>query len=351
MNTKSNKNHGKNASKLFISTFNAQSLSNDSYITEFENALKYVKYDVIGLSEVKRIGEEVKEMKGYIFYYKGKERRRGTVGFAIKSTWKENILGFASYSDRVITVNMKMGTETLTIIQCYAPTSTYSESAMEEFYHDLEQAIIDLKKSEWLIVMGDFNAKIGVPQKQENDVMGSFGLGDRNDRGRMLIEFSRKNELFFSNSMFEKRESRRWTWTLGRARNEIDFILVRKSQRKLVIDVSVVNNFKFNSDHRMLRMCFKLKAKPLFRAHPTKTKIVVQRNDDLIEKFNENMKENLQCLDPSDNIQLTYNHFCESVLNSATPFRKKKKSEILISAETKSKIERREELKRKRNES
>src|SRR5690349_2816999 len=122
--------------------------------------------------------------------------------------------------------------------------------------------------------------------------MGAFGLGDRNDRGRMLIEFSRKNERFISNSLFKKRKNRRWTWTLGRAKNEIDFIMVRKSQRNLVLDVSIVNNFKINSEHRMLRLSFMIKAKPLLKVHQTNKKIIV---NELIEKFNENLKENLQC--------------------------------------------------------
>lgn len=350
MNQKFNKNQD-NAPKFFVSTFNAQSLSNDSYLIEFEHALGEINYDVIGLSEVKRIGEEVKEMNGYIFYYKGLERRRGTVGFAIKSKWKNNIVGFNSYSDRVITVSMKFQNGSLGIVQCYAPTSTYNDDAMEEFYQHLDEAVNDTSKNDWQIVMGDFNAKIGVPQKQENDVMGPFGLGERNDRGRMLIEFSRKNELFITNSMFEKRASRRWTWTLGRGRNEIDFILIRKHQRSLVSDVSVVNNFKFNSDHRLLRMSLKLKVKPFFNIHRPPMRIVVQREDRLIEQFNDNLRLQQKTLfNEKDDVQSNYDTFCESIWSSADPFRCKMKSDSVISPETRIQIELREDLKRKRND-
>lgn len=233
MNRKTNKNSTQTL-KFFISTFNAQSISNDSYMLEFENALKEIKFDVIGLSEVKQIGEEVMEMNGYIFYYKGVERRKGTVGFAINSKWKSNIQGFRSYSDRVVAVEMKFDKHNLGIIQRYAPTTTYSDAEVSRFYDQVSLAIEDLNKCTWLIVMGDMNAKIGIPSANENDVAGVNGFGVRNDRGSMLINFARSHQLFVANTIFKKRNQRKWTWTLGRARNEIDYILVKQRIKSIL---------------------------------------------------------------------------------------------------------------------
>lgn len=106
--TQKSSNNSKCASKFFVSTFNAQSISNDSFLLEFQNALKEINYDVIGLSEVKRIGEGRLDMDGFILFYKGIERRRGTVGFAIKSKWSNNIEVFKSFSDRVALLEVKI---------------------------------------------------------------------------------------------------------------------------------------------------------------------------------------------------------------------------------------------------
>ena len=190
MYSNSNKNSTKNAPKFFVSTFNAQSISNDSYLLEFENALKEVKYDVIGLSEVKRIGEGQIQLKDFTLFYYGKERRRGTVGFAIKSKWLTNIVSCKNFSDRIISLKMKFTTGTLGIIQSYAPTSSSSENEIKDFYDLLSKATDEMSNETWLIILGDFNAKIGVPDVSENDVAGQFGIGERNDRGNMLMNFS-----------------------------------------------------------------------------------------------------------------------------------------------------------------
>ena len=41
--------------------------------------------------------------------------------------------------------------------------------------------------------MGDWNAVVG--EEQVQDVVGKFGLGQRNDRGDRLIEFSRNHKF------------------------------------------------------------------------------------------------------------------------------------------------------------
>jgi exonuclease III len=196
----------KKSSKFLVSTFNAQSISNDSYLIEFENALKQIQYDVIGLSEVKRIGEGRMDMNGYIFFYSGKERRRGTVGFIVNSKWKNNIQAFKSYSDRIITLQMTFKSGSLGLIQAYAPTSSSSEQEIKSFYDQLSIAVTEMERNTWLIVLGDFNAKIGQSNGNESEVVGSFGLGQRNERSEMLIDFARSRELFISIQKTPKQE-------------------------------------------------------------------------------------------------------------------------------------------------
>ena len=56
------------------------------------------------------------------------------------------------------------------------------------------------------------------------------------------------------NTFFMKKEKHKWTWRgpNGTTKNEIDYILTNK--KHIVHDVSVINNFKFYSDHRLV--CF-----------------------------------------------------------------------------------------------
>lgn len=247
---------------------------------------------------------------------------------------------------------MKFDKNTLGIVQCYAPTTTYTDADVLKFYNDVSTAIENLKKCTWLIVMGDMNAKIGVPSANETDVIGEYGIGIRNDRGSMLINFARSHQLFVANTIFKKRKERQWTWSLGRAKNEIDYIMIRNNQKHLVKDVDVVNGFKFNSDHRMVRMTIDLKVRRLRSFKKYIPKINVQFDDNLIEKFNENLQKNLKNISEYQlhSTQEQYDQFCSDILTCAEPFRSKKQTDFVLSTVTKQEIETRETLKRKRNE-
>src|SRR5713101_6851920 len=138
----------------------------------------------------------------------------------------------------------------LRILQVYAPTSTCDEEEIENFYEELDKAM-NKNKEHFTILMGDFNAKIG---KNINNIplIGKFGLGNRNERGDLLEEFLGKQQLYIMNTFFMKKEKHKWTWRgpNGTTKNEIDYILTNK--KHIVHDVSVINNFKFYSDHRLV---------------------------------------------------------------------------------------------------
>ena len=68
----------------------------------------------------------------------------------------------------------------------------HDNETVELFYEELEKAI-DKKACSHHIVMGDFNAKIGV--RNINDKMkctGPFGTGNRNERGERLLDLLKK---------------------------------------------------------------------------------------------------------------------------------------------------------------
>ncbi|KAK3757609.1 hypothetical protein RRG08_000125 [Elysia crispata] len=108
-------------------------------------------------------------------------------------------------SDRVISCKVKLQEGSLQIIQVYAPTTDYDDEEAEKFYEDLENAIE--KKCANTVIMGDFNAKIGVKDEdEENEWIGPFGIGTRNERGEKLIDFCTANRLFVTNSFFNNQD-------------------------------------------------------------------------------------------------------------------------------------------------
>ena len=172
----------------------------------------------------------------------------------INKNFTDYVENFEKHSDRIISCKIKLhGKTSLQIIQVYAPTCDHDNETIELFYEELEKAI-DKKACSHHIVMGDFNAKTGV--KNINDNMkftGSFGTGNRNERGERLLDFAEENNLVVTNSLFFKAANRYWTWEApgGVTKNQIDFIL--SSDRKIVRNCEVITKVDIGSDHRMVR--------------------------------------------------------------------------------------------------
>lgn len=53
-------------SKLYIITFNVKTLSSHERLIELSEAVKGIKYDIIGLAEVRRTGNQIVEYDDFI---------------------------------------------------------------------------------------------------------------------------------------------------------------------------------------------------------------------------------------------------------------------------------------------
>ncbi|RVE42210.1 hypothetical protein evm_013143 [Chilo suppressalis] len=218
---------------LNLATYNGRTLRLDSHLAQLEEELNHIRWHVLGLSEVRREGEDMLTLEsGHLMYFReGDNPSQGGVGFLVNKVLTDNVIE---------------------VIQVYAPTSTYSDDVVEEMYEDISRALHTTTKAHFNVVMGDFNAKVGVQTCSES-MLGSYGYGSRNHRGQMLVNFLEREGLFLMNSFFKKQPQRKWTWRSPDAmtKNEIDFIISDK--KRIFRDVSVINRFKTGSDHRLLR--------------------------------------------------------------------------------------------------
>ncbi|GFS08730.1 endonuclease-reverse transcriptase [Elysia marginata] len=105
-----------------------------------------------------------------------------------------------------------------------------------------------------IIIIGDFNAKIGTKKKEEDlEWIGCHGIGERNQRGQRLLDFAAENKLYITNTFYQKTKSRYWTWKSPgqQYRNQIDFIL--STDKSLFKNTEVITSIDVGSDHRMVR--------------------------------------------------------------------------------------------------
>ena len=72
------------------------------------------------------------------------------------------------------------------VIQVYALTSNAVEANIKLFYEDLQDLLELTPKKEVLLIIGDWNAKVG--SQKTPGVTGTFGLGIQNESGQRLTE-------------------------------------------------------------------------------------------------------------------------------------------------------------------
>ncbi|KAJ0181356.1 hypothetical protein K1T71_003441 [Dendrolimus kikuchii] len=241
--------------QLTLATYNGRTIRLDNHLAELEVELSHIKWHILGLSEVRREGEDTITLEsGHLLYFReGDKASQGGVGFLVNKSLVNNVVEVSSVSNRVAYLVLKLTNRySLKVIQVYAPTSAHPDEEVEAMYEDITKAIHGTTSAHYNVVMGDFNAKVGVQECDEPKI-GPYGLGRRNHRGQMLVNFLEMQGLFLMNSFYKKKLQRRWTWQSPDTvtKNEIDFIMADK--KHIFRDVSVVNRFNTGSDHRLVR--------------------------------------------------------------------------------------------------
>ena len=130
------------------------------------------------------------------------------------------VLGCSLKNDRMISVHFQGKPFNITVIQVYAPTSNTEEAEVERFCENLQDLVELTPKKDVLFITGDWNAKVG--SQETHGVTGKFGLGIQNEAGQRLIEFCQENALVITNTLFQQRKRRLYTWTSpdGQHRNQ-----------------------------------------------------------------------------------------------------------------------------------
>ena len=69
-------------------------------------------------------------------------------------------------NERIIIATLKTATTPLTIIQVYAPTDGSEAAVKDDFYAQLQHQLEEVPQANMLLLMGDFNAKLGCQAEQ-----------------------------------------------------------------------------------------------------------------------------------------------------------------------------------------
>uniref|UniRef100_A0A183TAP3 Endo/exonuclease/phosphatase domain-containing protein n=1 Tax=Schistocephalus solidus TaxID=70667 RepID=A0A183TAP3_SCHSO len=141
-------------------------------------------------------------------------------------------------NDRLMSLRLPLrGDQFATIISAYAPPMTSSDAAKDKFYEDLHALLVTVPKEDKLIVLGDFNARVGTDHAAWQGVLGPHGLGSCNDNGLLLLRTCAEHRLLLSNTFFRLPTREKATWMHPRSRrwHLLDYVLVRRRDRQDVL--------------------------------------------------------------------------------------------------------------------
>ena len=199
------------------------------------------KVEIAALTET-RLAEEglLKEVgAGYTFFWSGRkkeERRKAGVGFAIKSHIVSKLSGLPKgINDLLMTLRLSLsGKRRATIVSAYASTMTNPDEAKDKFCDDLDSVISAAPRTDKLIILGDFNARVGTDHQIWESVIGSEGVGKCNSNGLLLLRKCAEHELLITSTVFRLPTRRKTSWMHPRTKHWhlIDYVIVRRKYRQ-----------------------------------------------------------------------------------------------------------------------
>ena len=85
----------------------------------------------------------------------------GGTGFIINAKMRKSFLSFEPLSERLCKLRLQGKFRNVTLISAHAPAEESPNAIRNEFYDQLSQECEKTHKCDFLILLGDFNAKIG----------------------------------------------------------------------------------------------------------------------------------------------------------------------------------------------
>ena len=74
------------------------------------------------------------------------------------------------------------------LVSAYASTMSATSDTKDEFYENLAAIISSVPNNEQLVLMGDFNVRVGADHDTWPSCLGQFVVGKMNESGQRLLE-------------------------------------------------------------------------------------------------------------------------------------------------------------------
>ncbi|KAK3514669.1 hypothetical protein QTP70_021575, partial [Hemibagrus guttatus] len=289
---------------LRIGTLNVGTMTGKD--RELADMMERRKVDILCVQETRWKGSKARSIgAGFKLFYYGVDSKRNGVGVVLKEEFVRNVLEVKRVSDRVMSLKLEIEGVMLNVVSGYAPQVGCELEEKERFWSELDEVMESIPTSERVVIGADFNGHVGEGNRGDEEVMGKFGVKERNLEGQMVVDFAKRMDMAVVNTYFQKREEHRVTYKSGGRSTQVDYILCRRGNLKEISDCKVVVGESVARQHRMvvcrmtLMVCKKKRSKIEIEK---KTKWWKLKKEECCEEFRQKLRQALggQVLLPDD---------------------------------------------------
>ncbi|XP_049762282.1 craniofacial development protein 2-like [Schistocerca cancellata] len=222
---------------------------------ELAEAASKMGLDVLAVSDIRVRGEKEEEVGEYKVYLSGVKAgiAQWRAGLYIRKEMEPSIVAIRYVNERLMWIDWTVSSKKIRIVSVYSHCEGTGQDKMDSFYEALSDVVVRVKDKDSVLLMGDFNARIGNRTEGYEKVMGKFGEDmEANRNGKQLFDFCASMGLVITNSFFKHKNIHRYTWEGRGTRSVIDYIITDQEFRKAVRDTRVFRGFFDDTDHYLI---------------------------------------------------------------------------------------------------
>ncbi|KAK3556631.1 hypothetical protein QTP70_010825 [Hemibagrus guttatus] len=204
---------------LRIGTLNVGTMTGKG--RELADVMERRKVDILCVQETRWKGSKARSIgAGFKLFYYGVDSKRNGVGVVLKEEFVRNVLEVKRVSDRVMSLKLEIEGVMLNVVSGYAPQVGCELEEKERFWSELDEVMESIPMGERVVIGADFNGHVGEGNTGDEEVMGKFGVKERNLEGQMVVDFAKRMDMAVVNTYFQKREEHRVTYKSGGRRTQ-----------------------------------------------------------------------------------------------------------------------------------